>query len=53
MLSFDSDVDNYIMTEKLLGSIFQHAMGTRIAIPEILLNTWGFSSVRLSTQGVT
>jgi hypothetical protein len=28
-------------------------MATKVAIPEIWLNTWDFSPVRLGTQGVT
>jgi hypothetical protein len=32
---------------------FQHKMGTKIAVPEMALNTHHFPSVRLSAQGIT
>jgi hypothetical protein len=43
--SSDSDVDQYVIIRKSLD-YFQHAMGTTVVIPEILLNMQDFSFVR-------
>jgi hypothetical protein len=47
------DTDRYVIIRKLLNSVFQYAMATKIAIPEISLNTEDFPSTVLPIQGVT
>jgi hypothetical protein len=44
-----SDVHRYVIIRKLLDFLFQHMMGTNIAIPEISWNTKKFSSTRSYT----
>jgi hypothetical protein len=39
--SSHSDVDSFFITRKLPNAVIQHAMGNKIVIPEISLNTWG------------
>jgi hypothetical protein len=50
--SSDSDTD-HIIIRTLLRFYFQHKMGNKIAILKTVLNTQDFSSVGLSTQGMT
>jgi hypothetical protein len=48
----DSDTDHYVIT-RVTRVYFEHTMGTKIIMLDMLLNAQDFSSVRLPAEGVT
>jgi hypothetical protein len=51
--SVDTDVECYNTFRKLAGFCLQHTMRTKLATSEASTNTWGVSSLTLSTDGGT
>jgi hypothetical protein len=51
--SSGSNVHLRIVIRRLLGFVFEHNMGNKMAVMEIPFNIRDFSSVRLPIQGIT
>lgn len=51
-MSLDSDIDHYVIT-RVTRFYFEHTVGPKIIILDMVLNAQDFSSISLPTESVT